>query len=98
MDRPTEEHRLTERSQAIPLRNIFYMLAYAWNRIEYTKRIETGDELDGPDTPAFFAKVLSQGCHQLFRRGLDRGYIPFTEDMPGLKGKIHVETHSDGTC
>jgi 5-methylcytosine-specific restriction enzyme subunit McrC len=66
------------------------MLAYAWNRIEYTKRIEVGDELDGPDTPSFFAKVLCEGCHQLFRRGLDRAYIPLTDELLGLRGKILV--------
>ena len=90
MDRSIEEHRLTGRSQDIPLRNIFYMLAYAWKCIEYTKRIEVGDELDGPDTPAFFAKVLCQGCRQLFRRGLDRTYIALTDQIPGLRGKILV--------
>jgi 5-methylcytosine-specific restriction enzyme subunit McrC len=90
MGRSIEERGLTEQPKGIPLRNIVYMLAYSWNRIEYTKRIEVGDELDGPDTPAFFGKVLCQGCHQLFRRGLDRAYIPLTDELPGLRGKILI--------
>jgi len=74
----------------IPLRNMFYMLAYAWNQSAFKDRIPVGEESDGPETPAFFAKVLCLGCDQLFSRGLDRVYHHNKEEIAGVRGRIAI--------
>jgi 5-methylcytosine-specific restriction enzyme subunit McrC len=44
-----------------------------------------------PDLPSLFAKLLSAGTRRLFRRGLDRGYKTFTDELIGPRGRIRVD-------
>jgi 5-methylcytosine-specific restriction enzyme subunit McrC len=37
-----------------------------------------------------FAKVMIGGIKHLIRRGIDRGYIPITEELSTVRGRIHV--------
>lgn len=71
----------------IPIQNIFYLLCYAWNKLEEGERIRISSS-DYETTLDLLARVLLNGCNQLFRRGLDRSYIEETEMYPGIKGKI----------
>jgi 5-methylcytosine-specific restriction enzyme subunit McrC len=38
------------------------------------------------------ASVLYHGVDQLLRRGADRGYLPITESIPGVRGKLELAT------
>jgi 5-methylcytosine-specific restriction enzyme subunit McrC len=71
----------------IPIQNIFYLLCYAWDKLDEGNRL-TVDTTDLTDATNLFAKVLINGCSHLFRRGLDRNYIEIEEAIPGIKGKI----------
>jgi 5-methylcytosine-specific restriction enzyme subunit McrC len=71
----------------IPIRNLYYLYAYAWDQFHFVHRVKTGEE-SGPDAAPFFAKILLQGCRQLFRRGVDRAYQSFDEELSLLRGRI----------
>jgi 5-methylcytosine-specific restriction enzyme subunit McrC len=72
----------------IPIRNLYYLFCYAWNRFEEAHAISTGAE-DSPDLPNLLARVLVEGTRSLLRRGLDRGYLTHEEELSTIRG--HVE-------
>jgi 5-methylcytosine-specific restriction enzyme subunit McrC len=76
-------------TSAIPVRNFYYLFAYAWDQFHFTRRIDTGQEF-GPDAAAFFATILVQACHQIFRRGVDRAYQTHREESSRLRGRIDI--------
>jgi 5-methylcytosine-specific restriction enzyme subunit McrC len=44
-----------------------------------------------PDLPNLFAKLLSAGTRRLLRRGLDRGYKTFTEELKSPRGRLRLD-------
>jgi len=71
----------------IPIQNIYYLLCYAWNRLEERDVVDvTG--IDSTSLVDLFAKVLGGGVERLMRRGLDRGYVEYAEDTRCLRGKL----------
>jgi 5-methylcytosine-specific restriction enzyme subunit McrC len=81
----------------IPIRNFYHLYAYAWDQFHFVHRIRTGEE-SGPDAAPFFAKIILQGCRQIFRRGVDRAYHTFEEELPLLRGRINLtKTLSHGS-
>lgn len=74
----------------IPIRNIYYLFLYAWNRFEEGRSLATGAE-SSPDLPNLLAKVLLSGTRSLIRRGLERGYCPHEEDLATIRGRIDLE-------
>lgn len=71
----------------IPVRNIYYLLLYAWGHFKGGEAAEVGAD-DSPDLPNLLGKVLNDGTHRLLRRGLDRGYIEITEETRSPRGKL----------
>lgn len=71
----------------IPISNLYFLLCYAWNRLEERDIIDVSAE-DATSLLNLFARVLVSGTSHLLKRGLDRGYIPHSEDLKGIKGKI----------
>jgi 5-methylcytosine-specific restriction enzyme subunit McrC len=75
-------------SVKIPVLNIYYLLCYAWNKLEERDIVDvTG--VDSTNLYDLFAKVLVGGMNHLLKRGLDRGYISHSEDSKCLRGKIN---------
>jgi 5-methylcytosine-specific restriction enzyme subunit McrC len=72
----------------IPILNIYYLLCYAWDKLEEGEKTAVGVS-DYKQAIDLFARVLINGCTHLFKRGLDRDYIKVTERYPGVKGKIN---------
>lgn len=71
----------------IPIQNIYFLLVYAWNKLE------EGDivNIEGIETTELcdlFAKVLIGGTSRLLKMGLDRGYLLQSQELAGVKGKI----------
>lgn len=73
----------------ILIRNIYYMLAYAFQvlkRNNYasiaSEKIEHIEDL--------FAEILSRGISYQLKQGLYREYVPRTESLPTMKGKIDI--------
>jgi 5-methylcytosine-specific restriction enzyme subunit McrC len=72
----------------IPIINIYYLLCYAWDKLE-EKDIVNVEEKDHTELLDLFSKVLINGMNYLIRGGLDRNYIDFKEDSKRIKGKIN---------
>lgn len=71
----------------IPIENIYYLLCYAWNKLEEKERVnvEVDDKMEILD---LFAKVLINAIKILLKRGIDKDYIETTDELAGIKGKI----------
>jgi len=75
--------------EKIPIQNIYYLLCYAWNRLDERDVVDVS-AIDTTDLLDLFAKVLTGGLHHLLKRGLDRGYVTCAEDSRCLRGKFRI--------
>ena len=73
----------------IPVQNIYYMLAYAFQVLNENgyKDIAT-EQFD--NVGELCAAILSKGVSIQLKRGLGREYIPQTEALSSLRGKIDI--------
>ena len=76
---------------AVPVQNIYYLLCYAWDKLEALDMVDVSgvpaDRLEN-----LFAKVLSEGVSKLISRGLDRGYVTYEEHGRRIRGKLLIST------
>ena len=72
----------------IPILNIYYLLCYAWNKLD-EKDVVNVESTDNTSLYDLFGRVLVSGMNHLFKRGLDRGYVLYSEDSKCLKGKLN---------
>lgn len=72
----------------IPIENIYYLLCYAWNKLE-EKDIVKVKTSDSTSILNLFSRVLISGLTHLFKRGIDREYVNHRFDIKGIKGKIN---------
>ncbi|WP_269243473.1 5-methylcytosine-specific restriction endonuclease system specificity protein McrC [Flavobacterium limnophilum] len=73
----------------IPIENIYYLLCYAWNKLEEKERVNVSVD-DKTELLDLFANILINGTKILLKRGIDRSYIDFTDEIPGVKGKVQI--------
>lgn len=73
----------------IPIANLFYLYCYAWERFDTGKALAIGAETS-PDLPNLLARVLLNGMHAIFSRGLDRTYQPIAEELATVRGHIEL--------
>ncbi|MBU5227036.1 5-methylcytosine-specific restriction endonuclease system specificity protein McrC [Clostridium senegalense] len=73
----------------IPIRNIYYMLCYAWNVLEQSDDIFLGSE-KFDNIYNLFARIYINGTSSLIKRGLNRYYIQEDEAVSTIKGKINI--------
>ncbi len=71
----------------IPILNIYYLLSYAWNKLEESE-ITAVNETQCDTLVDLLAKVLAKGMSYILQRGIDRGYLPHCEETKTLRGKI----------
>lgn len=74
----------------IPIRNIFYLLSYAWNKLDEAEQMEISAG-DYKDALNLLGRVLVSGSNHLLKKGLDKSYITVKEEYPGIKGKINFK-------
>lgn len=72
----------------IPIQNIYYLLCYAWNKLEESDIVNV-NEIDSTELIDLFAKVLSNSCSRLLKQGLDRYYVEHEDTIMGIKGKFN---------
>ena len=71
----------------IPVSNIYYLLCYAWNKLDAQRFVAV--DAEACDTlPYLFARVLHGGVSHLLKKGLDRDYLEQEEALAGIRGKI----------
>ncbi|HJH30072.1 MAG TPA: hypothetical protein C5S51_10365 [Methanosarcinaceae archaeon] len=73
----------------IPIQNIYYLLCYAWNKLDESdivnvKAISTTNLID------LFAKILINSTARLLKQGLDRNYVEHEYIVNGIKGKLNL--------
>ena len=71
----------------IPVRNVYYLLCYAWDAIEAQSQIDVA-AIAGNRVENLLGKVLQEGVAHLIRRGLDRGYVTEEQETRRLRGKL----------
>jgi 5-methylcytosine-specific restriction enzyme subunit McrC len=75
----------------IPIKNIYFMLAYAWNRLDQAEIVDVSTEkLD--TLPDLLASVLARGVQRCLKEGIDRGYRELLEESAVVRGRLDVET------
>lgn len=71
----------------IPIENIYYLLCYAWNKLDEKERLNVSID-DKTELLDLFAKVLINATKMLLKIGIDKSYIDHTVELAGVKGKI----------
>ena len=71
----------------IPIQNLYFILCYAWDRLEERDLVDVSSE-DATSLVNLFSRVLIGGTRYLLHRGLDRGYLAMEDDLAGIRGKI----------
>ncbi|MEX0778115.1 MAG: hypothetical protein WD491_14205 [Balneolales bacterium] len=80
----------------IPIENIYYLLCYAWNKLDEAERIQVSAK-DQTKLLDLFAKVLINGTRILLKRGVEKNYVDDSVELTGIKGKIDIsETFKSG--
>ena len=73
----------------IPIQNIYYMLSYAFRVLNEQGYKDIATEQFN-NAAELCAAILSKGTSIQLKRGLDREYIPKTETLSTLRGKIDI--------
>lgn len=74
----------------IPIKNIFYMLCYAWNVLAIKDDIKVGED-DFDDAYNLLGRIFTYGIGKLIRSGFHRSYVGQEEELSTLRGKINVQ-------
>lgn len=79
----------------IPIRNVYYMLSYAFQVLNEQgyKNIAT-EQFD--NMAELCAAILTNGITLLLKRGLGKEYIPMVETLSALRGKVEVSDSVKG--
>lgn len=72
----------------IPIRNIYFMLSYAWSHLQDAKFVNL-DAVPGNNLLDILGHVLNKSVLYLSRRGFEVGYSPQTELISGIKGRVN---------
>ena len=75
----------------IPVRNLYYLLCYAWDRLDEADLVDVG-KIESNSLVELLSRVLATGTSHLLRRGLDRGYVPHEDATCSLRGRIDFQT------
>jgi 5-methylcytosine-specific restriction enzyme subunit McrC len=71
----------------IPIQNIYFLLCYAWDKLEERDVVEV-DSVGMTELVDLFARVLVNGANHLLKRGFDRSYVAHEEWTGRLRGKV----------
>jgi 5-methylcytosine-specific restriction enzyme subunit McrC len=81
---------MEKRKNQIPIKNLFYMLCYAWNVLAIMDDIKV-DKDDYDNTYDLLARVFTFGVSRLVKSGFRRSYIEEIEELATLRGKISIQ-------
>ena len=73
----------------IPIKNVYYMLCYAWNVTDYSDNTVCGSE-EFDDIYNLLARILLKEVNILLKRGFYKEYVEKTEILSNLKGQINI--------
>lgn len=74
----------------VPIKNIYYMLCYAWDLVDYIdKSLFGSSEFD--NIYNLLGKILVKEIRKLVKRGFSKDYIEIQEILSNLKGQIDID-------
>ena len=76
-------------ASAIPIRNIYWLLCYAWDQLPEGELVDVS-HVELSELADLFAAVLINGTNHLLRRGLEQGYEPREESLATIRGRVNV--------
>jgi 5-methylcytosine-specific restriction enzyme subunit McrC len=87
--RSTDEGDDSEASArpAIPIRNLWHMLLYVWDRVDLVGRWQSEAEA-APSLEALLASVLANILQQRLRIGIGRDYDSHRQEVAGVRGRV----------
>lgn len=78
-----------ECNKVIPIRNVFYMLSYAFQVLNENGYKKLGTE-EFSNAGDMCAAILIKGVNNQIRRGLRREYVSCSDSLSALKGRINI--------
>ncbi|MBW3087221.1 5-methylcytosine-specific restriction endonuclease system specificity protein McrC [Bifidobacterium sp. 82T24] len=76
-------------SSRIPVRNVYYMLSYAFRALQEQQYRKLATE-PFDNIADLCAAILIQGMSAQIKRGLSREYVPHTDELDSPRGKIEI--------
>jgi 5-methylcytosine-specific restriction enzyme subunit McrC len=73
----------------IPIQNLYYLLCYAWDRLDQGSLVDVS-RIPSTELVDLFATVLVKGVEHLVRRGFELRYSPQEEQLRGIRGRIDM--------
>lgn len=73
----------------IPIENIYFLLCYAWNKLDEKERVNVSVD-DKTALLDLFAKVLINATKMLIKKGIAKNYVDHIEEIAGVKGKVQI--------
>ena len=73
----------------ILIKNIYYMLCYAFRNLESVCQVSAGNE-SFKNVQDLFAYILYKGISLQIKKGLNREYEELTEQLSTIRGKINI--------
>jgi 5-methylcytosine-specific restriction enzyme subunit McrC len=73
----------------IPIANVYYLLCYAWDRLEQGSLVDIS-RIVGTELVDLFAIVLVRGIEHIARRGFERGYNSEEGELRGVRGRVDI--------
>lgn len=75
----------------VPVRNLFYLLSYAFDLLPELDPKDVG-ESDYEHGLEILANILCSSTNRVIKRGLYREYVPVSDDIRGIRGKIDFKS------
>lgn len=72
---------------SIPIQNIYYLLCYAWDKLDEKDAVFVSKE-NFTTIQDLLARVLINGASRVLKRGLERTYTEITGEIAVVKGKL----------
>lgn len=73
----------------IPVQNIYYMLSYAFQALQAQNYKDLATE-EFHNTAELCAEILIKGISTQLKRGLGKNYVPKSESLSTLQGKLNI--------
>ena len=74
---------------SIPIKNIFHMLLYAWDRVWDAGLLDVTELEKCQTVKQLLSRILLNAAKSVLKRGLDQGYIENTELLQQLRGRVN---------
>ena len=76
--------------KGILIKNVYYMLSYAFQYLKQSQYQNLQPE-DFENIYELLSEILIRGITQQLKQGLYREYIPVSDDIPTVRGRISID-------